>query len=147
MSEKPLVVKVKLLSPFGRIPISARKGDAAFDLFSAEEYELKPGERHAISTGIAIEIPEGYEGQVRPRSGLAIKHGITVLNGPGTIDSGFRGEVRSIMINHGEESFRIEIGMRIAQLAIRRVPDVIFEQSQRLESSDRGKGGFGSTGL
>ncbi|MBD3405972.1 MAG: dUTP diphosphatase [Candidatus Lokiarchaeota archaeon] len=140
-------IRVKLLSPQGKIPKAARKGDVAFDLFSTEKYELKPGERYAIATGIALEIPFGYEGVVRPRSGLAIKHGVTVLNSPGTIDSGYRGEIKSIMINHGTESFMIEEGMRIAQLAIRRVPDVIFEQVEDLGKSERGEGGFGSTGL
>jgi dUTP pyrophosphatase len=96
-------VRVKRLSPDAQIPKAARKGDVAFDLYSIIDYELRPGERFAVPTGIAVEIPPGYEGQVRPRSGLALKEGITVLNTPGTVDSGYRGEVHTIMINHNVE--------------------------------------------
>ena len=139
-------VHVKRLSPDAKIPRTAKMGDVAFDLFSAIDYELRPGERFAVPTGIAVEIPPGYEGQVRPRSGLALKEGITVLNTPGTIDSGYRGEVKTIMINHNDESFKITKGMRISQLAIRPVPKVEFIEVEELSDSDRGEGGFGSTG-
>jgi len=141
-----LKVRVKRLSPEARVPKAARKGDVAFDLYSTIDYELRPGERYAVPTGIALEIPPGYEGQVRPRSGLALKEGITVLNTPGTIDSGYRGEVKTIMINHNKESFRIKKGMRISQLAIRPVPDVEFMEVEELSDTERGEGGFGSTG-
>jgi dUTP pyrophosphatase len=145
---KTVTVKVcvKRLSPDAKIPKAARKGDVAFDLHSTIDYELRPGERFAVPTGIAVEIPTGYEGQVRPRSGLALKEGITVLNTPGTIDSGYRGEVHTIMMNHGGESFRIAKGMRISQLAIRPVPEVEFVEVDELSDTERGEGGFGSTG-
>ena len=147
MREEPVLIAVKLLTPDAQTPKLAKAGDAAFDLFSVEDYTLKPGEWHAVSTGISLEIPPGYEGQVRPRSGLALKHGVTVLNAPGTIDSGYRGEVKSIMINHGEEPFKITKGMRISQLAIRAVPRALLEVVDNLDDSERGEGGFGSTGM
>jgi dUTP pyrophosphatase len=123
-------VRVKRLSPDAQIPKAARKGDVAFDLYSIIDYELRPGERFAVPTGIAVEIPPGYEGQVRPRSGLALKEGITVLNTPGTVDSGYRGTK----------------GMRISQLAIRPVPEVEFIEVDELSDTERGEDGFGSTG-
>jgi len=140
-------VRVKRLNPDAKIPKAAKQGDVAFDLYSVIDYELQPGERFAVPTGIAIEIPVGYEGQVRPRSGLALKEGISVLNTPGTIDSGYRGEVKTIMINHGEAAFHITRGMRISQLAVRPVPEVQFIEVDELSDSDRGEGGFGSTGI
>jgi dUTP pyrophosphatase len=103
---------VKRLNPNARIPETAKPGDVAFDLFSVVDYDLEPGNRFPVPTGLAMEIPTGYEGQVRPRSGLAFRKGITTLNTPGTIDSGYRGEVKVILINHGHETFRIEKGMR-----------------------------------
>jgi dUTP pyrophosphatase len=139
-------VRVKRISPDAKIPKAARKGDVAFDLYSVIDYELRPGERFAVPTGIAVEIPPGYEGQVRPRSGLALKEGVTVLNTPGTVDSGYRGEVKTIMVNHNDESFKITKGMRISQLAIRPVPDVEFIEVDELSDTERGEGGFGSTG-
>lgn len=139
-------VRVKRLTPEAKIPNAAKAGDVAFDLYSVIDYEIKPGERYAVPTGIAVEIPVGYEGQVRPRSGLALKEGITVLNTPGTIDSGYRGEVKTIMINQGDAPFQITKGMRISQLAIRPVPDVEFIEVDELSDTDRGEGGFGSTG-
>ncbi len=139
-------VLVKRLSPDAKIPKAARTGDVAFDLYSTMDYELRPGERFAVPTGIAVEIPRGYEGQVRPRSGLALKEGVTVLNTPGTIDSGYRGEVHIIMVNHNGKSFKISKGMRISQLAIRPVPEVEFIEVDELSDTERGEGGFGSTG-
>lgn len=141
-----VTVRVKRLSPDARIPKAAKRGDVAFDLYSMIDYELRPGERFAVPTGIAVEIPMGYEGQVRPRSGLALKEGITVLNTPGTIDNGYRGEVKTIIINHNAESFKITKGMRISQLAIRPVPEVEFIEVDELSDTERGEGGFGSTG-
>lgn len=140
-------VRVKRLTPDAKIPKAAKEGDVAFDLFSIIDYEIKPGERYAVPTGISLEIPVGYEGQVRPRSGLALKEGITVLNTPGTVDSGYRGEVKTIMINQSDIPFQITKGMRISQLAIRSVPDVTFVEVDELSESDRGDGGFGSTGV
>ncbi|TFG31710.1 dUTP diphosphatase [Candidatus Thorarchaeota archaeon] len=139
-------VRVKRLNPDAKIPKVANVGDVAFDLYSVIDYDIKPGERYAVPTGIAVEIPVGYEGQVRPRSGLALKEGLTVLNTPGTIDSGYRGEVKTIMINQGDTSFQITKGMRISQLAIRPVPEVSFIEVDELSDTDRGDGGFGSTG-
>lgn len=144
--EVTVTVRVKRLSPDAKIPKTARTGDVAFDLYSVIDYELRPGERFAVPTGIAVEIPQGYEGQVRPRSGLALKEGITVLNTPGTIDSGYRGEVKTIMMNHNGEPFKITKGMRISQLAIRPVPEVEFVEVDELSDTERGEGGFGSTG-
>jgi dUTP pyrophosphatase len=146
MSERVVKVLVKRISPDAKMPSQGHPGDAAFDLCSVIDYELKPGERAAIPTGLVLEIPQGFEGQVRPRSGLALKSGVTVLNTPGTIDSGYRGEVKTIMINLGQESFMIEKGMRISQLAIRPVPDVQLVEVEELSESARGEGGFGSTG-
>ena len=146
MPKGPVTVRVKKLSPDAKIPQAAREGDAAYDLYSAVDYELRPGERYAVPTGIAIEVPDGYEGQVRPRSGLAAKEGVTVLNTPGTIDSGYRGEVKTIMINLGDRPFKITKGMRISQLAIRPVPEVEFIEVDKLSDTERGEGGFGSTG-
>jgi dUTP pyrophosphatase len=141
-----ITVRVKRLSPDAKIPTAAKVGDVAFDLYSMIDYELRPGARFAVPTGIAVEIPPGYEGQVRPRSGLALKEGVTVLNTPGTIDSGYRGEVKTIMMNHNGEPFKITRGMRISQLAIRPVPDVEFIEVDELSETERGRGGFGSTG-
>jgi len=146
MPQGLITVRVKKLSPDAKMPQAARSGDVAYDLYSSVDYELKPRERYAVPTGIALEIPEGYEGQVRPRSGLALKEGVTVLNTPGTIDSGYRGEVKTIMINLGEKPFKITKGMRISQLAIRPVPEVEFIEADVLSDTERGEGGFGSTG-
>lgn len=110
------------------------------------EITLDPGKRTLVPTGIAIALPGGYEAQVRPRSGLAAKHGVTVLNSPGTIDADYRGEIGVILINHGDEAFTIERGMRIAQLIIARVTTAVWHETDDLEQSARGDGGFGSTG-
>ncbi len=107
---------------------------------------LAPGARALIPTGFAMELPEGYEAQIRPRSGLAFKHGVTVLNAPGTIDSDYRGEVKVLLINLGDEPFRIERGMRIAQLVIQPVSHATLIEADELSTSERGTGGFGSTG-
>lgn len=147
MNDADVLVKVKRLDPDAKLPTAAKPGDVAFDLCSVVDYDLEAGKRFAVPTGLAMEIPIGYEGQIRPRSGLAMKKGITTLNTPGTIDSGYRGEVKVILINHGDESFLIEKGMRIAQLAIRQVPSVSFVEAEELDDSQRGADGFGSTGL
>ncbi len=111
-----------------------------------EKLTLAPGERRMVPTGLRLQIPSGYEGQVRPRSGLASKHGVTVLNTPGTIDSDYRGEVRVILVNLGSEPYTIEPGDRIAQIVISPVIQVSYDAVDSLDSSTRGEGGFGSTG-
>ena len=128
------------------LPQYASEAAAGLDITSAEDLLLEPGRRHAFGTGLAIEIPHGFEVQVRPRSGLAIKHGITCLNTPGTIDSDYRGEVKVILINLGEEPFQVRRGERIAQLVPAPVLRAHFSETRELEESVRGSGGFGSTG-
>ncbi len=129
-------------------PRRASGGSAGFDLCAAvaEPLEIAPGERRLIPTGLAIELPPGWEGQVRPRSGLALTHGLTVLNAPGTVDSDYRGEIGVILIHHGEEPYTVQRGDRIAQLVVAPVADVEWEETQELAASGRGSGGFGSTG-
>jgi len=131
------------------LPISASKFSSGVDLLSAEATDslLKPGKIKLISTGIKIMIPKGYEGQIRPRSGLALKHGITVLNTPGTIDSDYRGIVKVILINLGEEEFIIRRGDRIAQLVIQKIFFPNFKIVETLDKTKRGKGGFGHSGI
>ena len=116
------------------------------DVVAAEDLDLAPGQRHAVSTGFRIAIPEGYEIQVRPRSGLAFKHGISVPNTPGTIDSDYRGELKILLINHGAEPFAIRRGERIAQLVPAAVTHAAFDEVDELCDTTRGHGGFGSTG-
>ncbi|HHY82151.1 MAG TPA: dUTP diphosphatase [Clostridiales bacterium] len=140
-------LKIKKIHPDARIPEYAHPGDAGLDLFSVEEAFIEPGCSRLIHTGIAMELPEGTEAQVRPRSGLALKHQVTLLNTPGTIDEGYRGEVCVIMINHGKETFHVTKGMKIAQMVIQHVLRVQVEETEELSSSDRGSGGFGSTGV
>ena len=133
------------------LPAPASPGSAGLDLRAAvpedDEIVLRPGERALIPTGLVLEIPPGYEGQVRPRSGLALRHGIGVLNSPGTIDSDYRGEVGVILINLGESPFPIRRGDRIAQLVFARFEPVEWEEAGTLEKTGRGDGGFGSTGV
>lgn len=128
------------------IPKKAHEDDAGFDLYASEAFLLKAHCYGCVPTALSIELPEGYEAQVRPRSGLAAKHGVTVLNAPGTIDAGYRGEVKVILINHGEEDFEITAGMRIAQLVISPVLPARFVEAVSLAESTRGEGGFGSSG-
>lgn len=143
----PIQLKIKKTHPDAVIPKQAREGDAGMDLSVVEEQVLLPGEYGLIKTGLQIELPEGTEAQVRPRSGLALKHGITCLNSPGTIDAGYRGEIGVILINHGKEPFTIEKGMRIAQLVVQYVPQVFIEETDELSDSERGDKGFGSSGV
>jgi dUTP pyrophosphatase len=128
------------------LPRYASEDAVGLDVTSAEELVLQPGERHAVATGFAIEIPRGYEVQVRPRSGLAIKNGITCLNTPGTIDSDYRGEIKVILINLGQEPFEVRRGERIAQLVPAPVLRADFVEAGELGETARGTGGFGSTG-
>ncbi len=127
-------------------PTYATDGAAGLDVVAAEELILEPGQRHPVATGFAIAIPEGYEVQVRPRSGLALKHGITCLNTPGTIDHDYRGEVKVILANLGSEPFEVKRGERIAQLVPAAVTKARFSEVAELGETDRGAGGFGSTG-
>jgi len=143
-----VAVQVKRL-PHGEgldLPHYATSGAAGMDIVSAEDVTLPPGGRHAVATGLAVAIPQGYEIQVRPRSGLALKHGITVPNTPGTIDSDYRGELKVIMINHGAEAFAIARGDRVAQLVLAPVTQAAWAEVEELGDTDRGAGGFGSTG-
>lgn len=131
-----------------KLPTYATEQSAGMDLSAAleEPFILEPGQRALISTGLSIALPTGYEAQIRPRSGLALKHGITVLNSPGTIDADYRGEIKVILANLGNEDFTIERGMRIAQMVVAKHANVAWEVSEELAETDRGAGGFGSTG-
>ena len=128
------------------LPSYATPGAAGMDVVAAEDIDLAPGQRHAVATGFRVAIPEGYEIQVRPRSGLAFKHGVTVPNTPGTIDSDYRGELKVLMINHGSEPFAVRRGERIAQLVPAAVTIATFDEVDELDDTRRGHGGFGSTG-
>ena len=128
------------------LPAYATAGAAGMDVVSAEDVTLAQGARHAVATGLALAIPEGYEIQVRPRSGLALKHGITVPNTPGTIDSDYRGELKVILINLGSEPFVIQRGDRVAQLVLAPVVQAAWDEVEELDTTSRGEGGFGSTG-
>ena len=141
-------VEVKRL-PHGEglaLPAYATAGSAGMDVVSAEDVTIAPGARHAVATGLSVAIPEGYEIQVRPRSGLAFKHGITVPNTPGTIDSDYRGELKVLLINHGAKPFDIARGDRVAQLVIAPVVQAKWIEVDELDATERGAGGFGSTG-
>ena len=145
---EPVAVKVRRL-PHARalaLPAYATAGAAGMDVLAAETVTLAPGARHAVATGLALAIPPGFEIQVRPRSGLALKHGIGVPNAPGTIDSDYRGELKVILINHGPEPFAIRIGDRVAQLVLAPVVRAAWEETENLDETARGAGGFGSTG-
>jgi dUTP pyrophosphatase len=141
-------VKLKRL-PHGEgleLPRYATDGAAGMDVLSAEDIVLEPGMRYAVATGLSLAIPPGYEIQVRPRSGLALKHGISVPNTPGTIDSDYRGELKVILINHGSEAFAIHRGDRVAQLVLAPVTRASWDEVDELDATERGEGGFGSTG-
>jgi dUTP pyrophosphatase len=127
-------------------PRKAHSDDAAFDLRSRVEMILEPRKPYLVPTGLFLELPVGYEAQVRPRSGLALKHALTVLNSPGTVDAGYRGEVGVIMLNAGDESYKISRGDRVAQMVIAELADIEMLQVNELNDSARGAGGFGSTG-
>jgi len=146
VSDIMMQLKVKRLNPAAILPSYARAGDAGLDLFAVKALSIAPGASALVPTGIAIELPPGTEGQVRPRSGLALKHAITVLNTPGTVDEGYRGEVGVILINHGQTMFAVEAGMKIAQLVVTPRIQVEVAEVAALQDSERGAGGFGSTG-
>ncbi len=140
-------VMVKKLDNDAKIPNYAHNTDAGVDLYSVKEITLKPMQRALVPTGIAIALPDGFEAQVRPKSGLALKYGITVLNTPGTIDQEYRGEIGVIVINLSDSEFKVEKGMKIAQMVFSKVEHVSFEETRILDKTERGEGGFGSTGL
>jgi len=142
-----MTVSFKRISPDASLPSYAHPGDAGMDLKSAEDAVVEPGARLLVHTGLVMALPEGYEAQVRPRSGLALKNGITVLNTPGTIDEGYRGEVGVILFNTGDTAFRIAKGDRIAQMVIAPVTRAQIVEAADLGSTERGVGGFGSTGV
>ena len=137
---------VLLLHPAAQLPRRAHPGDAGADLFSVEEVVIPAGGRRDVGTGIALAIPSGHAGFVQPRSGLAFKHGIMVVNSPGLIDAGYRGEVRVALYNSGREPFTVAVGERIAQLVVQKVEQAEFVATDELPDTTRGQGGFGSSG-
>lgn len=147
-SSEDVPVPVKRLAHFEglELPAYATDGAAGMDVLAAESLTLSPGARHAVATGLAMAIPPGFEIQVRPRSGLALRHGVTVPNTPGTIDSDYRGELKVIVINHGDDAFEIRRGDRIAQLVLAPVTRAGWLPVEELDETSRGEGGFGSTG-
>ena len=128
------------------LPAYATPHAAGMDVVAAEDFVLQPGQRHAVATGFRVAIPQGYEIQVRPRSGLALKHGISVPNAPGTVDADYRGELKVILINHGDQPFPVRRGERIAQLVPAAVTQAAWDEVEELDDTARGEGGFGSTG-
>ncbi|QFS46462.1 dUTP diphosphatase [Nostoc sphaeroides] len=140
-------IKVMKLNKSAIIPKYEHNDDSGLDIFSIEDVELLPGVTQLIRTGIAIELPQGTEAQVRPRSGLALKYSITVLNTPGTVDAGYRGEIGVILINHSKTSFQVLKGMKIAQMVITPIIRVDVQEVEELSETTRGDRGFGSTGM
>jgi dUTP pyrophosphatase len=140
-------VRIERLRPGAELPRYMTEGAAGMDLFALPEGDvtIQPGHRALVGTGVAIALPKGFEAQVRPRSGLAYKHGVTVLNAPGTVDEDYRGEVKVLLVNHGQEPFVVKAGERIAQLVIARVEKVAWEEGA-LDETARGAGGYGHTG-
>ena len=139
-------LRVKRLSSSATLPARAHPADAGLDLHSAVDLDIPPGETRLVGTGLAFELPPGTEAQVRPRSGLALTHSVTVLNTPGTIDEGYRGEVGVILINHGRRVFEVRRGMKVAQLVVQPTLAVEIVAVDALSDTSRGTGGFGSTG-
>ena len=139
-------IRLKRLDPDLPVPERAHPGDAGIDLYAAEAVTLAPGERALVGTGIAVAVPEGHAGLVTPRSGLAARHGISIVNAPGVVDTGYRGEVKVSLVNLGAESFSVERGDRIAQLVVVPVSTEPVEEVDDLDATTRGEGGFGSTG-
>lgn len=140
-------LKVTRLIDTAQLPCYAHEDDSGMDLFAIAPTTILPGETTLVGTGIAIELPPGTEAQIRPRSGLALKHSITLLNTPGTIDAGYRGEIGVILINHGKQAFNVTAGMKIAQMVIAPIIKAELEEVEQLSNSVRGEGGFGSTGV
>ena len=140
-------VLFRRIDPAAKLPEYAHPGDAGMDVFSVEDVVLPPGGRALVRTGLVMQLPPDAEAQVRPRSGLALKHGVTVLNAPGTIDAGYRGEVGVILANFGDAPFVVEKGMKVAQIVVARVEQAEIEEVLETDETDRGAGGFGSTGI
>jgi dUTP pyrophosphatase len=140
-------IQIKKLNQKAVIPQYQTTHSAGFDLISIQDLTIKPNQRVLIDTGLAMAIEDGFELQIRPRSGLAYKNGITVLNSPGTIDSDYRGEIKVLLINHSNEEFEIKCGDRIAQAVVQKVYQANFETVEELDQTVRGTGGFGSTGV
>ena len=140
------VLDVRRLDPDLALPGYAHPGDAGLDLYAADTTTLQPGERALVPCGIVVAVPEGHVGLVHPRSGLAVDHGLTVLNAPGTIDAGYRGELKVLLINLGQDAVEIRHGQRIAQLLLLPVALVDVREVDRMDTTARGSGGFGSTG-
>lgn len=141
-------LSIRRISDKANIPAYAHAGDAGLDLVSVDSLLIDPGERALVHCGFSMALPEGYCGLVLPRSGLAAKHGITVLNAPGLIDAGYRGEICVVLLNTDkQQSFKIEPGMRIAQLMIMEAPPVVFDEVEQLDITSRNEGGFGSSGI
>ncbi len=142
-----MTVRFKRINPDAVLPAYAHEGDAGMDVRSVDDLEIAPGARALVRTGLVIMLPIGYEAQVRPRSGLALKHGVTVLNTPGTIDAGYRGEVGVILANFGDAPFAVVKGDRIAQIVIAPVTTAGIAEAETVDETERGGGGFGSTGV
>lgn len=140
-------IKIKKLSEDAIIPHYAHEGDAGMDVYSIENITLKPRERALIKTGLSFEIPKGFEIQVRPKSGLALKYGLTIVNTPGTLDSGYRGELGIILLNTNNQDYEIKKGEKIAQIILARYEEAQIQEVTELTDTSRGEGGFGSTGL
>jgi len=142
-----LEVEIQKINPEAKMPAYAHHGDAGVDLYSVIDHILQPGSRVLVPTGLKMAIPEGYEGQVRPKSGLALKHGISVLNTPGTVDAPYRGEVGVILVNLDPKTpYEIKKGEKVAQMVFARVEHAAFSEKAELTATTRGEGGFGSTG-
>lgn len=142
-----MTVKFRRIDPSAELPTYAHPGDAGMDIRSIEELTIAPGARALVHTGLVMMLPPGYEAQVRPRSGLALKNGVTVLNTPGTIDEGYRGEVGVILANFGSEPFKVEKGVKIAQMVIAPCTRAEIVETDEMDDTVRGTGGFGSSGL
>ena len=142
-----MTVKFRRIDPSAELPTYAHPGDAGMDIRSIEELTIAPGARALVHTGLVMMLPPGYEAQVRPRSGLALKNGVTVLNTPGTIDEGYRGEVGVILVNFGSEPFKVEKGAKIAQMVIAPCTRAEIVETDAVDDTVRGTGGFGSSGL
>ena len=142
-----MTVKFLRIDPSVTLPSYAHPGDAGMDIRSIEELTIAPGERSLVHTGLVMMLPPGYEAQVRPRSGLALKNGVTVLNAPGTIDEGYRGEIGVILANFGTEPFTVEKGAKIAQIVVAPCTRADIVETTETDTTERGEGGFGSTGI
>ena len=142
-----MTVSFRRIHPDAVLPAYAHEGDAGMDVRSVEDLVIPPGGRALVHTGLVMQLPPDAEAQVRPRSGLALKHGVTVLNAPGTIDAGYRGEVGVILVNHGEKPFPVERGMKVAQIVVAPVVRAEIAETDETDATARGAGGFGSTGV